>query len=129
LRATSIALGALLVGVTAPAEGSSSATIIALADFDDCPPGYVCLWRDADFQGAMLRSNDCCSWINLAPYGFNNVVSSWRNRRSNDAKLAEFANGDGAKLCLNNNSSDNYVGSAWNDRASSLKLFNDSAQC
>jgi hypothetical protein len=95
----------------------------------DCPSGWVCLWQHADFEGAMVMLHDCCAWENLADVGFNNMMSSWRNRKAVDAKVAELANGDGARLCLRSSSSDSWVGSAWNDSASSAKVFASDGAC
>lgn len=95
----------------------------------DCPSGWVCLWEDADFGGPIVMFRDCCNWENLADYGFNNRMSSWRNRKSVDAKVAEFTNGDGERLCLPSGQMDSWVGSSWNDTASSVKVFPSDGAC
>ncbi len=73
--------------------------------------------------------NDCCAWVNLADLGFNNIMSSWRNRKAVDAKVAEFADGGGERLCLDSFSNSAWVGSAWNDRASSIRIFTGDGAC
>jgi hypothetical protein len=103
--------------------------LLAPVAASDCPSGWVCLWQHPDFEGAMVMFHDCCAWENLADYGFNNMMSSWRNRKSVDAKVAELANGDGARLCLRSSSMDSRVGSAWNDTASSAKVFASDGAC
>jgi hypothetical protein len=116
-------------GAEAEASTPDGITVIPNATAVDCPAGYVCLFEHADFAGTLLLLHDCCAWEDLADYGFNNAMSSWRNRKARDAKVAEFANGNGDKLCLNSSSSDAWVGKVWNDRASSAKIFSDAAAC
>lgn len=109
--------------------GEDPGVQISTVAFGDCPPDWVCLWEHTDFAGTMIQVHDCCGWLNLADVGFNNKMSSWRNRRGVDAKVAEFAGGGGERLCLNNGSSDNNVGAAWNDRATSVKVFASGTAC
>lgn len=77
----------------------------------------------------MVAFSGCCTWINLADHGFNNRMTSWRNRKDVDAKVAKWADGNGDRLCLNNNSSNASVGSAWNNEATSIKIFSGSGAC
>lgn len=99
------------------------------AEATSCPADWVCVWEHADFAGTMVQVHDCCGWLNFSDVGFNNMMSSWRNRKGVDAKVAENADGGGDRLCLNNGASDSWVGSAWNDRASSIKIFASSTAC
>ena len=101
----------------------------APAAFDSCPSGYVCLWDGANYSGSLFAFNNCCAWINLSDYGFNNAASSWRNRMSVDAQLAMGADGNGSRLCLNNNSSDGNMGTTWNDAASSERIRDAGTFC
>lgn len=96
---------------------------------NDCPVDYVCLWQDQDFNGARVQYLSCCAWYNLADVGFNNMMSSWRNRKSVDAKVAENADGNGERLCLNNGGQNASVSAAWDNRASSVKIFSGSGAC
>ena len=95
----------------------------------DCPLNYVCLWEHQDFTGAMVAYSDCCSWYNLGDAGFNNRMSSWRNRKTVDAKVADFADGNGDRLCLNDGGQNASVSVAWNDAATSIKIFSSAGAC
>jgi hypothetical protein len=94
----------------------------------DCPLDYVCLWTNQDYLGSMVAYRDCCAWNNLAGVGFNNIASSWRNRKSVDAKVADNADGNGAILCLNDGSQAASMGS-WDNQATSIKVFSGSGAC
>ena len=94
----------------------------------DCPLDWVCLWENPDFLGRMVQYRDCCPWYNLADVGLNNAASSWRNRKSVDAKVADFADGNGNRLCLNNGSQSSSMG-AWDNQATSIKIFSGSGAC
>ena len=94
----------------------------------DCPLDYVCLWENPDFIGGMVAYRDCCAWNNLANVGFNNVASSWRNRKGVDAKVANFADGNGALVCLNNGSQAGSMG-GFDNQATSIKVFSSSGAC
>jgi Peptidase inhibitor family I36 len=111
--------------------GSGTGVRVALepALASECPSGWVCVWEHADFEGQMVMFHDCCAWYDLADYGINNAVSSWRNRKSVDAKLATLANGDGDRLCLRSSSMDSALGPAWNDAGSSVKVFASDGAC
>lgn len=112
-----------------PISGGAPAWVLASADFTDCPAGWVCLWEHSNYSGQMVAFSECCSWKNLSDVSFNNVMSSWRNRKAVDAKIADFAGGDGDRLCLNSWSSDGWIGATWNDRASSIKVFSSDTAC
>jgi hypothetical protein len=106
-----------------------------------CPTGNVCLWADADYEGPRLMLSLCdvdgdgtCDWVNLGPHGFNDTMTSWKNRKTVDAKWAWDANGDGTVRCMNAGSqnaelADNVWGTGDNDEASSMKIFKSGTQC
>ncbi|HEV8564338.1 MAG TPA: peptidase inhibitor family I36 protein [Actinomycetota bacterium] len=106
-----------------------------------CPSGYVCLWENASYEGIRLMFSLCdvdgdgtCDWVNLGPLGFNDTMTSWKNRKSVDAKWAWDANGGGTVRCMNAGSqnpelADNIWGTGDNDEASSVKIFKSSTQC
>lgn len=94
----------------------------------DCPIDYVCLWANPEYLGSLVAFRDCCAWVNLADVGFNNSASSWRNRKAVDAKIADFQDGNGNRLCLNNGSQAATMGS-WDNQATSIKVFSSSAAC
>ena len=90
----------------------------------------MCLWQDRDYVGRMLKFHDVTtSWQNLSGYGFNDEMSSWRNRKNKDAKWAWDDDGGGTERCMNSNSSSSYVGAGDNDEASSIRIFDSSAIC
>lgn len=91
-------------------------------DYNDCPSSWVCFWRHTNFQGRMLQYQDCCAIQNF-PADFNNEMSSWRNRRGNDAFWYFNQNGGGGGRCMESRSSDSYFqGQTVNDAASSLRI-------
>ena len=94
----------------------------------DCPFDYVCLWAHPEYIGGMVAFRDCCNWYNLADVAFNNNASSWRNRKSVDAKIADFQDGNGDRFCLNDGGQSGNMGN-WDNRATSLKVFSGSGAC
>ena len=106
-----------------------------------CPSGFVCLWEDANYEGARLIFSLCdvdgdgtCDWVNLGPLGYNDTMTSWKNRKSVDAKWAWDSGGGGTVRCMNSGSQnpelqDNIWGTGDNDEASSVKIFKTSTQC
>ena len=124
------------------AGGTIGLDVVASAPTDgNCPSGLVCLWENANYTGARLTASACdidgdgtCDWQNLAPFNFNDVMTSWKNRKSVDAKWAWDANGGGTVRCMNAGAQnpqlpDNIWGTGDNDEASSIKIFKSSTQC
>lgn len=109
-------------------EGGTVAVTVGPAAFDDCPASWLCLWENAGYGGRMVQFQDAGSWQSLVPYGFNDLTSSWRNRRAVDARLGENAGG-GTNICVGNGGSASYIGDAWNDRVSSVYITNSSTIC
>ena len=109
-------------------QGGDVILFPSMAAPSDCPFDYVCLWANAEYIGGMVAFRECCNWANLADVNFNNVASSWRNRKSVDAKVADFQDGNGNRLCLNNGSQSGSMG-AWENQATSLKIFSSSGAC
>lgn len=104
------------------------AVTVGAAGFDDCPASWLCLWENASYTGRMAQFQQPGYWRSLVPYGFNDITSSWRNRRAVDARLGENAGG-GTNLCVGNGSSAGYIGDAWNDRVSSVYITYSSTIC
>ncbi len=77
----------------------------------------------------MVQLNSCCSWHDLADYGFNNTTSSWRNRMGVDAQLAMDPSGGGSRLCLGNGSYASSMPSGWDNAASSIRVRDASTYC
>lgn len=97
--------------------------------YSDCPSGWLCLWQDRDYAGRMLQFRSTGSWQNLTDYGFNDEMSSWRNRRSADSKWAWHIDGGGTIRCMDSFSSTSYVGSGDNDEASSVRNYTLDTHC
>lgn len=124
------------------AEGSIVFDVVPSALTDGvCPAGFVCLWEDANYGGVRMMFSLCdmdgdgtCDWVNLGPLGFNDTMTSWKNRKTVDAKWAWDNNGDGTVRCMNAGSqnpelADNIWGTGDNDEASSVKIFKSGTQC
>jgi hypothetical protein len=101
-----------------------------------CTTGYVCLWRDAQYLSTRVMTNVCdttgdalCDWQNLAPFGFNDLMSSWKNRMTVDAKWSFNAGGGGTQLCMNAGSQNPQLSAANNDQASAVKIFTSATAC
>lgn len=97
--------------------------------FDSCPSGSLCLFENTNWSGAMIVLSTCCAWHDLAAFGFNNIASSWRNRKNVDGQIALEAGGGGSRLCLNNNSYASSMPGGWNDTASSIRVRDASTYC
>ena len=98
-------------------------------DFDSCPSGWVCLFAGTSWQGTMVQFSSCCAWNDLSSYGFDNVASSWRNRKNVDAQIATGSGGGGSRLCLNNNDSSSTMPAGWDNVASSIRVRDAGTYC
>lgn len=128
-----------------PQDESLAPSLIVMhmrAKWADCPSDWVCLYQDinynAETNARMIKFRDCCAWQNLFPPRvdptFNDQLSSWRNRMSKDAHVSWHRDGNpqaaSGRLCMNNNSSDAWVGNNWssyfnddwNDQASAIQI-------
>jgi hypothetical protein len=114
-----VVLGGGHVIVDAPSAGTDGV----------CVTGYVCLWRDAQYLSTRVMTNVCCDWQNLAPFGFNDLMSSWKNRMTVDAKWSFNAGGGGTQLCMNSGSQNPQLSGANNDQASAVKIFTSASAC
>ncbi len=122
--------GTAVDGDTVSFEEGDVLLQLAPMAFSDCPDDWVCLWQDRDFRGRMLQFREWQDgWQNLTNYGFNDEMSSWRNRKNKDARWAWHTNGDGTRRCMNANSSSSYVGNGDNDEASSIRIYSDGSFC
>jgi hypothetical protein len=104
----------------------------ASASFGECPSGWMCLWRDHNFEGRMVRYQSTGFWQNL-PNGENPFIdeaSSWANRTANDAKFAKGWLGEQEQYCMNAMSSNaDLAGSGFNDSANSIIIFTNDRVC
>jgi hypothetical protein len=94
-----------------------------------CPTGFVCLWRDAQYLSTRVITNVCCDWQNLIQASFNDLMSSWKNRMTVDAKWSFNAGGGGTQLCMNSGSQNPQLSGANNDQASAVKIFTSASAC
>ncbi len=126
------AVFALLVATVAP--------VLAEDESSGCLSGYACLFENRDFNhgndGRVLQFRQCnitgdsnCDWQNLANYGFNDQMSSWRNKKSADAKWDWHSDGSGTDRCMDSLSRSSYVGDGDNDEASAIKVFDRDNVC
>lgn len=97
--------------------------------FDSCPSGYLCLFEDVNWGGNMVAISNCCAWNNLSDFGFNNLASSWRNRKNVDGQIAQGAGGAGSRLCLNNNSYASSLPTGWDNTVSSFRVRDAATYC
>jgi Peptidase inhibitor family I36 len=122
--------GGVVAGDRIVYEGGSVVVVPAAGEsFDSCPSGWVCLFANTNWQGAMVQFSSCCAWDNLSNFGFNNVASSWRNRKSVDAQIAIDVGGGGSKLCLNNNDFADSMPAGWDNVASSIRVRDAGTYC
>jgi hypothetical protein len=131
--------GAVVVDADTVVSASGSIVIdlsaSALTD-GACPDGWVCLWEDADWTGPRIRFSACdvtgdgvCDWQNLTLWGWNDVMSSWMNHKTVDAKWAYDVDGGGTVRCMQAGVENRWVGTTDNDKASSIKIFKNAAVC
>lgn len=111
--------------ITTYSDGSK---VVSPASFNECPDGWVCLWKDINYEGRMLEFQTRGEWQSLVPYGFNDEASSWRNRTNDDAKLSWNKEGGEPHLCMQPNSSASSMGN-WNDNATEIKIFKTATVC
>ena len=132
LRGIRVMPGGVVVGDRIVYEEADVVVVpagVGIEGFDSCPSGSLCLFENTNWQGSMMQLSACCAWHNLADFGFNNVASSWRNRKNVDGQIAMGAGGGGTRLCLNNNSYASSMPSGWNDTASSIRVRDASTYC
>ncbi|MGW4799878.1 peptidase inhibitor family I36 protein [Nonomuraea sp. MG754425] len=79
VRHLTLAVATTAALVLPATPGHAADTIEIPAGQTSCPDGYVCLFRDYDFQGGGygVRSGDSLPW--LGDLGFNDQMSSWAN--------------------------------------------------
>jgi hypothetical protein len=105
-----------------------------IAEDGTCNDQYVCLFEHVNYNhgdtgGRVLQFTQCnvrgdsnCDWQNLTDYGFNDEMSSWRNKKNADAKWSYDVNGGGTRRCMQAESGATGLGDD-NDEASAVKVF------
>lgn len=115
----SLAFGALLVvpGVNPPTARAAT-----------CPGGAVCLYQNINFGGGEFRAYPSAigQCINVTSY--NNQASSWRADTVVGSWMLFFddanCNMGGQYIGGSAHGSDDWVGSTFNDKISSFKIYN-----
>jgi hypothetical protein len=129
--ATVINHGEIIIDPTSATMDVAGLEALGIATDDSiagCLNGNLCLYVNEGYGGMLVQFNDCCPWENLSDYSINNAVSSWRNRRANDARLAAAVDGGGDKICLAAESASPEMPAGWENLASSARLLT-SATC
>jgi hypothetical protein len=108
---------------------------VAEDNSNGCQSGFACIfenrdWNHPDGVGRVLQFRQCdlfgdsnCDWQLLDAHNFNDELSSWRNKKVDDAKWDWHWDGSGADRCMESISSLAYVGDGDNDEASAIKVF------
>ena len=104
-----------------------SAFLLSSSGYGDCAAGYLCLWEHGNFAGRRLQFQ-AAALRNLTDFGFNDQMSSWRNRRYGDARWYGDVNRGGPSLCMNGGAAAASIG-PYNDTASSIQLYNSALAC
>jgi hypothetical protein len=106
--------------VTPVAAAPAGAAAALLVPGLPCTDGYLCLYRDAGWEGTRWQFADH-TWQDLNPYGASDEVSSWSNHESRNAQLGwdSIAQGRAPYLSLAAGSHATSMGS-WGDEASSV---------
>jgi hypothetical protein len=127
----------LVIGILVLSPGM----VIAEDESSQCDNGWACIFQARDFnhpngEGRVLQFRQCdvagdsnCDWQSLVPYGFNDEMSSWRNKKADDAKWDWASDGSGTDRCMESESRSAYVGDGDNDEASAIKVFNRNDVC
>jgi peptidase inhibitor family I36 len=131
-RGVPVMPGGIVVGDRIVYNGGDVVVVPAGAGIDSfgsCPSGYLCLFQDVNWGGNMVQISNCCAWNNLANFGFNEMASSWRNRKNVDGQIAQGADGNGSRLCLNNNSYASSLPAGWDNTVSSFRVRDAATYC
>lgn len=109
------------------AEAAPTWIYLEDANGADCPAGYVCLWENAGYVGAMwawhegyydpdFTDNQC---LNCTGNRFHDDASSWWNRTSRHYCVSDGTYGGNPDNTMPIGTFGNFTG-WWNDRASSI---------
>lgn len=101
--------------------------------YEDCASGYVCFWENASYGGRRLQFQDTGLRSSMADYSFNDQMSSWRSRRSLDARWYYNTGGDGTSRCMESGAANSNVGDGGlnfdNDEMSSFRIYTNDTSC
>jgi hypothetical protein len=113
---------AALVLVTGSAVQVAT-TGAALANWQDCPDHYVCLWGDSNYAGRYIFQPDGNLFVSNIGSFMNDLTTSIWNRTGRTICFYNDINYQGQLLCLNGGGSSANVGSGANDQISSFQPF------
>jgi hypothetical protein len=108
--------------------GSAALAPQAMANREDCPGQFLCLWNGPTFGEARIQVHDN-GWQNLSNFGFNDTMSSLFNNTNRYAQIAVDANGNGEKLCIGPGGWWGPVPAQFNNNASSVRLIGPPGVC
>lgn len=106
-------------GITVP-ETAKDGTVTPLAA-SDCPSAATCLFEHNNFTGRYWWGTGYNVNYNLVAYNFNDLASSWINRRSGHSRAFKHGIDTTPSLVLNSGSSTS-LAAAWNDEISSIRV-------
>ncbi len=118
----SLDAGTGLMAPTLDPDVADSAAVIP------CDPGWLCIYEDTNYGGRRLQWSDPQQDIDLRNHGFNDEMSSWRNRTNYDAHWF-YDVFSGTRRCMNAHTENSNVGSGDNDEATSLRIYTDDRAC
>lgn len=81
---------------------------------------WLYLYEHSNYGGRVLKFRDGDVWQNLTSWDFNDQMSSYKNNTLCTVYIAEHINGGGSWLIVGALSSSSWVGSSWDNRASSF---------
>jgi hypothetical protein len=96
-----------------------------------CDSGYVCLYVDGDFLGNLLEiRSPINTYLYMPNYGFNDLMSSWINKRGLDARWYYHTSGTpNPNRCMPSGTHDEHLPVADNDQMSTLYIYNSTTVC
>jgi len=101
--------------------GSAVLAPQAIANREDCPSQYVCLW-DGPTYGEERRQFHDNGLQNLTDFSFNDRTSSIYNNTNRWAAIYEHTWGGGSRRCIRPGQAYSLSGDALNNQASSIQI-------
>lgn len=83
---------------------------------------WLYLYEHSNYGGRVLKFRDANVWQNLTWWDFNDQMSSYKNTTLCTVYIAEHIDGGGSWLSVGALTSSSYVGSWWDNRASSFYI-------
>jgi hypothetical protein len=93
----------------------------AMANREDCPGQYVCLWNGPTFGEERVQFHDN-GLQSLVPWGFNDRASSAYNNTNRWARIWDNSNGTGTSACIPPGVSEQWSGTGFNNIASAIQI-------